>query len=72
MAYGVARVDLAQIRKRETTMLVGGVIDHEINNYANATLLGSVRELDEIAKRAMARINTVVIGNIVSVVATGG
>ena len=37
-------------------MPIRGVIDHEIHNDANAALLGSVRELDEIAQRAVARI----------------
>ena len=52
-------------------MPVRGVIDHEIHNDTNASLLGSVREFDEIAERAVARIHPVVVGNIVSIVATG-
>ena len=53
-------------------MLVGRVIDHEIHNDTNASLLGSVGELDEIAKGAVARIHAVVVGNVVSVVAIWG
>ena len=52
-------------------MLVRGMIDHEIYKDANAALLGSVCELDEIAGRAVARIHAVVIGNVVSIVPLG-
>src|SRR5262249_61338379 len=39
---------------------------------ADAALLGGVRELDKIAKRAVGGIDPVVIGNVVTVVAAGG
>src|SRR6266850_8209787 len=58
-------------RRLKPRMPIRGVIDHEIHNDTNAALLGSVRELDEIAQRAVARIHPVVIGNIVAIVAIG-
>ena len=50
-------------------MLVGRVIDDEVDDDANAALLGLVRELDEIAERAVARVDGVVVGHVVAVVA---
>ena len=52
-------------------MLVGGVVDDEIDEHADAALLGAVGELDEIAERAVARIDAVVVGDVVAVVACG-
>ena len=49
-------------------MLVRGVIDDEVDDHADAALLGAVRELDEVAERAVARIDAVVIGDVVAVV----
>jgi hypothetical protein len=52
-------------------MLVRGVIQHEIDDHANAALLRLVRELDEIPQCAEARIDGVVIADVVAVVAPG-
>ena len=52
-------------------MLVGGVVDDEVDDHADAALLGAVRELDEVAERAVARIDVVVVGDVVAVVAAG-
>ena len=52
-------------------MLVGGVIDDEIDQHADAALRGAVRELDEIAERPVSRIDAVVVGDVVAVVAAG-
>ena len=64
----IFRVGIAP-RLLEPGMLVGGVIDHEIDDDADAALLGAVGELDEIAERAVARIDAVVVRNVVAVVA---
>ena len=53
-------------------MLVGGVVDDEIDDDADAALLGAVGELDEVAERAVARIDAVVVGDVVAVVALPG
>ena len=37
--------------------------------HADAALLGPVRELDEVAERAVARIDAVIIGHVIAVVA---
>ena len=52
-------------------MLVGGVVDDEVDDHADAALLGAVGELDEVAERAVARIDAVVVGDVVAVVAAG-
>jgi hypothetical protein len=45
------------------------VIDHEIDDDANSTLLGGVRELDKVAERAVARVDIIVVRNVIAVVA---
>ena len=50
-------------------MPVGGVIDHEIDQHANATAARLVHELDEVAARAEARVHAVEVGDVVAVVA---
>jgi hypothetical protein len=50
-------------------VFVGCVIDHEIDQYADATLLRALGELDKIAQRAVSRVDAVVIGNVVAVIA---
>ena len=50
-------------------MLVGRVIDHEIHNDTDASLLGTVGEFDEIVKSTVVCIHVVVVGNVISVVA---
>ena len=52
-------------------MLVGGVVDDEIDDDAHAALLAAVGELDEVAERAVARIDAVIVGDVVAVVAPG-
>jgi hypothetical protein len=47
------------------------MVDDEIDDDADAALLGAMRELDEIAERAIARIDVIVIGNVITVVAIG-
>ena len=52
-------------------VLVRGVIDHEIDDDAHAALLRAVGELDEIAQRAVARIDAVIVRDVVAVVLAG-
>ena len=49
-------------RLLEPGMLVRGVVDDEIDEHADAALLGAVGELDEVAEGAVARIDAVVVG----------
>ena len=51
-------------------MLVGRVIDHQINQHAHAALACAVRELDEVPERAEARIDVVVVTDVVAVIQT--
>jgi len=50
-------------------MLVRRVVDHQVDEHANPALTAAVREFDEIAERSVARVDAVVIGDVVSVVA---
>ena len=43
-------------------MLVRRVIDDQIDDHAHAALLRAVREFDEVAERAVAGIDAVVVG----------
>jgi hypothetical protein len=58
-------------RRLEPGMLVRGVVDDEIDEHADAALLGAVGELDEVADGAVARIDAVVVGHVVAVVTIG-
>ena len=53
-------------------MLVGGVVDHEVDDHPDAALAGGADELDEVAQRAEPRVDAVVVGDVVAVVAIGG
>ena len=55
-------------RLLEPGMLVGGVVDHQVDEDADAALFAAVGELDEIAERAVARIDAVVVRDVVAVV----
>jgi hypothetical protein len=48
-------------RFAEPRMLVGRVIHHQVDEDADATLLGGVGEFHEVAERAVGRINPVVV-----------
>ena len=50
-------------------MLIGGVVHDEVDEDANAALLGAMGEIDKIAERAVARIDAVVVGHVIAVVA---
>src|SRR5262249_10330306 len=45
------------------------MIDNEVDQDPNSTLLGSVGKLDEIPKRAVSRIDAVVVGDVIAAVA---
>ena len=49
-------------------MLVRGVVHDQIDQNTNAALFCAVSELNEIAERTVARIDIVIVGNIVAVV----
>jgi hypothetical protein len=47
------------------------VIDHEVDEHTYAALLRAVGEFDKIADGAVARIDAVMIGHVVAVIAMG-
>src|SRR5262245_7611308 len=53
----------------EPGMLVGGVVHDEVDEDANTALLGAMGEIDEIAKRAVARVDAIVIGHVITIIA---
>lgn len=53
----------------EPWVLVRGMVDDEVDQNPDATLFAAMRELNEVAQCAIARIDTVVVGNIVTAVA---
>ncbi len=55
----------------EPGMLVRRVIDDEVDEHTNAALLRRMCEFDEITERAIARIDIVVIADVVAVVLLG-
>src|SRR3954468_526488 len=52
-------------------MFVGGMIDDEVDQNADATLFCGMRELDEIAEGPVRGIDTVVIGEVLAFVFSG-
>jgi hypothetical protein len=51
-------------------MLVGRVIDNQVDEYAHAALLAPMGELDKIAERPVFWVDAVVIGYIVALIFT--
>src|SRR6185312_12172143 len=49
----------------------GRVVDDQIDDDPDADLFGMIHELDEIAERAELRMDRVIVGNVVAVVAIG-
>ena len=62
---------LGLTRRLEPGVLVGGVVNHEIDDDADAALLAAMGELDEVAQRAVARIDAVIVLDVVAVVPVG-
>ena len=52
-------------------MLVGGVVDHQVDQHTKSALPAAVGELHKITQRAVAGIDAVVVRDIVTVVALG-
>src|SRR5437868_7273754 len=50
-------------RPLEPWVLVGGVVDYEIDQNTNAALFCAVRKLDEIAERTIAWIDIIIVGD---------
>src|SRR5262249_54984092 len=55
-------------RRLEPGMLIGSVVDHEIDDDSNTPLLCLIGEVDEIAGTAVLRIHTVVVRDVISVI----
>ena len=47
------------------------MVDDEVDDHADAALLAAMGEFDEIPERAVARIDAIIIGDIVAVVLAG-
>ena len=52
-------------------MLVRSVINDEVDDDADAALLTAMGEFDKVSERAVAGIDTVIVGDIVAVVLPG-
>ena len=55
----------------EPGVLIGGVVDDQLDDDLHAALVGSVEELLEIVEGAVGRIDVDVVGDVVAVVAQG-
>src|SRR5262249_45587033 len=55
----------------EPWMLVRGVVDDKIDQYAYAALFGSMREGDEVTERAISSIDAVIVRHIIAIIAMG-
>jgi len=62
----------ALARILEPGMLIGGVVDDQIDQDAHAELMRLMREIDEVTQRAVGGIHLVVIADVVAVVAARG
>src|ERR1700743_796933 len=56
-------------RVEKPRMFVGGMVDDEVDDHADAALLAAVRELNEVAESSVAGIDVVIVGDVVTVVA---
>ena len=52
-------------------MLIGSMIDDEVDDHLDSALIRLMHELDEIAARAVSGINRIVVGDVVTIVAIG-
>ena len=59
-------------RRLEPGMLLGGVVDHEVGDHPHAPVARGADQLDEVAEAAEPRVDRVVVGDVVAVVAVGG
>ena len=55
----------------EPGVFVRGVIDHKVHQHPDPALFRSVRKFDKITERAVARIDAIIVGDVIPVVATG-
>src|ERR1700733_10270471 len=52
-------------------MSVRSVVYDEVDEDANAALRAAMGELDEVAKRAISRIDAVIVGDVIAIVLAG-
>ena len=52
-------------------MLVGGVVDDQLDHHLHVALVGGVEELLEVVDGAVGRVDVDVVGDVVAVVAQG-
>ena len=65
------RRGLARPGRAEPRVLVGGVVDDEVDDHPHAAVAGGADQLDEVAVRAEPRVDAVEVGDVVAVVAVG-
>ena len=53
-------------------MLVRGVVEDQVDDHPHPAVAGGADHLDEVAERAQPRVDAVVVGDVVAVVAVGG
>jgi len=67
-------VPIAMLRIRRASCVakprvgIRGVIDNEIDDDANASLLAAVSEFHEVAERAVSRIDAIIVGDVVTII----
>ena len=70
-------IPVAVVRIRRTSRVakpgvcIRGVIDHKIDDDPHAALPAAMGELDKVAQTAVARIDTIIVGDVVAVVLAG-
>jgi hypothetical protein len=52
-------------------MRIRGVVDDKVDDDADAALPAAMGELDKVAERAVARVDAVIVRNIVAVILAG-
>ena len=63
------RRSLTRSRRPEPRVLVGGVVDDQVDDHPHPAVTGGPDHLDEVPGTAQARVNAVVVGDVVAIVA---
>src|SRR6202007_504728 len=53
-------------------VLIGGMVEHEFNNYAESTIMRGFQKSFEIFESTVAGMHRVIIRNVVAIIAQGG
>jgi hypothetical protein len=52
-------------------MRIGGMVDDEIDDDADAALPAAMGEFDEVAERAVSRVDAIIVRDVVAIVLAG-